>query len=118
MEVRERIVKYLQQCVTDATVPDWMVTRRTALIQKDPEKGNIARNYRPIACLPMLCKLLTSISEKLYKHLEEKDLLFNDQKGYRKRSRGTNDQLLIDEARRRQTNLAMARIDYKKVYSV
>ena len=122
--VRERIVMYLQQCVTDAAVPDWMVTGRTTLIQKDPEKGNVANNYRPIACLHLMWKLLTGIiSERLYKHLEDKDLLVNEQKGCRKRSRGTKDQLLIDKAilkncRRRKTNLAMAWIDYRKAYDM
>ena len=118
--VRERIITYLQQCVTDAAVPDCMVTGRTTLIQKDPEKGNVGSNYRPIACLPLMWKLLTGIiSDRLYKHLEDKDLLTSEQKGCRKRSRGIKDQLLIDKAilkncRRRKTNLAMAGSDYRK----
>jgi len=65
-------------------------------------------------------KLLTGImSEKLYYHLERNNLLVDEQKGCRKKSRGTKDQLLIDKAilkncRHRLTNLSMAWIDYRK----
>ena len=43
------------------------------------------------------------------------------QKGYKRKSRGTKDQLLIDktilkDCRKRRTNLAMAWIDYRKAY--
>jgi len=48
-------------------------------------------------------------------------LLPDEQKGYRRKTRGTEDQLLIDKmvlknCRRRHTNLNMAWIDYKKPY--
>ena len=54
----------------------------------------------------------------MYKHL--KGILPGEQKGCRRRSRGTQDQLLIDKAiledcKRRHTNLAMAWIDYDMV---
>ena len=47
----------------------------------------------------------------------------NEQKGCKKRSRGTKDQLIIDktvlkDCRNRKTNLAMAWIDYKKAYDM
>ena len=57
------------------------------------------------------------IVEKLYRHLERNGLLVNDeQKGCRKGSRGTKDQLLVDKTvvkncRRKLTNLSMAWID-------
>lgn len=70
----------------------------TTLIMKDKEKGNIPSNYRPIACLPMMWKLLTGmLSENLYDHLYTENLLPAEQKGCRKRSRETKDQLLIDK---------------------
>ena len=51
------------------------------------------------------------------------DCLKDEQKGCRKGSRGTKDQLLVDKAilkncRRRLTNLSMAWIDYKKAYDM
>ena len=47
---------------------------------------------------------------KLYQHLENENLLLEEQKGCRHASRGTKDQLLIDKAvikncKRRKTNL-------------
>ena len=76
------------------------------------------------ACLPQMWKLLTSIfSEAMYEHFTCQELLLNEQKGCRKNSRGTKDQLLIDKAilnncRRRLTNLSMAWIDYRKSYDM
>ena len=41
-----------------------------------------ASNYHPIACLPMMWKLLTGVmGEKLYHHLERNGLLRDEQKG-------------------------------------
>jgi hypothetical protein len=55
------IAKHLQMCVNEGNVPEWMVKGRTVLIQKDKSKGTVVGNYRPIACLPLMWKLLTSI---------------------------------------------------------
>ena len=45
------------------------------LIQKDPIKSNAVGNYRPIAYLNLLWKLLTGIiTDKLHEHLENQDL--------------------------------------------
>ena len=114
----------LKECVEQGQVPDWMVKGRTVLLQKDPAKGNAESNYRPIACLPLMWKLLTGIfAEQLYDHLHRNGLLPNEQKGCRKNSRGTKDQLLIDreilrEARRKKRHLAMVWIDYRKAYDM
>ena len=94
------------------------------LIQKDPTKSTQVTNYRPIACLLTVWKLLTGIrEEKLYQHLERNGLLADEQRGCSKGSRGTKDQLLVDMAilkkcRRNLTNLSMAWIDYKKAYGM
>ena len=56
------------------------------LMRKDRTKGNTFGNYRPIACLNLLWKLLTgAITYKLYEHLENQDLLPEEQKGCRRR---------------------------------
>ena len=118
------IVQELNQCLMTGKVPTLMVEGRTVLIQKDPDKGNVVGNYRPIACLNLLWKLLTAIiSDKLYVHLETQDLLPEERKGCRKVSRGTKDQLLIDKAvirncKRRKSNLNMAWIDFRKAYDM
>ena len=81
-------------------------------------------NYRPISCLTLKWKLLTGIiSEHLYSFLEEKKILSEEQKGCKRNSRGTTEQVLLDkpvftDCKRRNTNLAMAWIDYPKVYDV
>ena len=36
--------------------PAWMTHGRTVLFQKDPRRGNVAENYRPITCLPLMWK--------------------------------------------------------------
>ena len=105
-------------------MPSWLTEGRTALLWKDKSKGNIASNYRPITCLPLMWKLLSGvIADQIYGHLDQQKLLSEEQKGYRKRSRGTNDLLYIDgavirEVKSRKKNLAMALIDYKKAYDM
>ena len=118
------LAKELEVCLARGVVPPWMVKGRTVLIQKDPAKGTVASNYRPIACLPIMWKLLTGIfAEQIYDHLKDNNLLPDEQKGCRKRSRGTKDQLLIDkaitlDAKRRKRCLNMAWVDYKKAYDM
>ena len=56
----------------------------------------------------------------MYGHLSFQELLPNEQKGCRKNSRGTKDQLLIDKAilkncQRRLTNLSLAWIEYNRL---
>ena len=47
-----------------------MTIVRTAPVQKDKSKGNVASNYRPVNCLPIIWKLLAgTISERLYNYL-------------------------------------------------
>ena len=105
-------------------LPEWMTYGRTVLCLKDPERGNAVDNYRPITCLPLMWKLLTGmIADNLYGYLEREKTLPDEQKGCRRESRGTKDQLLIDKAilkdcRKRHTNLAMAWIDYRKAYDM
>ena len=94
----------------------------TVLLIKDKVKGNAVGNYRPITCLPIMWKVLTGmIAEDLYQHLHRSSLLPDEQKGCRKESRETKDQLVIDRAilrdcKQRKANLAIAWIDYKKAY--
>ena len=57
----------------------------------------------------------------MYENLEKKHLLPAKQKGCRRKSRGTKDQLLVDKliiknCKRRKTGLGMAWIDYKKAF--
>ena len=65
-------------------------------MQKDKSKGNIASNYRPITCLPLMWKLLLGeIVDQIYGHLDLQKLLQKEQKGCRVRSRETNDYFIL-----------------------
>ena len=69
-------------------------------------------------------KLLSSIfSDRVYQHLLDNQLLPEEQKGGRKKSRGRKDQLLIDKAilkevKKLNKNMTMSWIDYKKAYDM
>ena len=97
---------------------------RTTLIINDVSNGNLVSNFRSITCLAMMWKLMTGIfAEEIYDHLETNKLLPEEQKGCRRNSRGTKDQLLTDKmviknCKRRMTNLCLAWIDYKKAYDM
>ena len=89
------------------------------------KKGeNAVGNYRPITCLNLLWKLLTGITnEEVYDYLNQQKLLPEEQKGCRRKARGTKYQLLIDKevvknSRRRKTNLNVAWIDFRKTYDM
>ena len=63
------------------------------------------------------------ISTAIYDYIESNDRLPTEQKGCRRKSRGTKDQLLIDktvmnDCRKRHPNLGMAWVDYKKAYDM
>ena len=102
----------------------WLTRGRTSLLQKDKSKRNVASNYRPITCLPLMWKLLIGvIADQIYAHLDQEKFLPKEQKGCRKGSGGTNDLLYIDravikEVKSRDKNLAMVWIDYKKAYDM
>ena len=122
-KMHERIATQLNEILEGAKeIPSWMTCGRTVLCQKDPVKGNSVENFRPIACLPLMWKLLTGIIlEDMYCFIENKSLLPEEQKCCRRNSRETKDQLLIDKAilkdcSKRRTNLAMMWIDYRKAY--
>jgi len=118
--LHERIARQLQEVITTGKPPDWMTKGRTVLILKDPKKGTTPSNFRPITCLPLLWKVLSSIlAESIYKHLWQQDAIPWEQKGCQKKSRGTKDHLVIDkgvmkDSKIRKTNLAMGWEDYKK----
>ena len=78
---------------------------------------------QPIIIL-LMWKLLTGvIPEEMYNYLEREKILPEEQKGCKRGSRGTKDQLLIDktilkDCKKRHTNLSMVWIDYRKAYDL
>ena len=118
----ERVRLQIKECLDSGFVTSWLIRRKTSLLQKNKSKGNVASNYRPITCLPLLWKLLTGvIADQIYEHLDQEKLSAEEQKACRKGSRRTNDLLFTDravikEVKSRNKNLAMAWINYKKAY--
>ena len=94
-------------------IPKWMTTRKTILCQEDPGKGNAVDYDRPSSSLPLMWKVMTGmIANSVYEYLEMYNLFPVEQKGYRRNSRGTKDQLVIDkmvlnDCKKRHTNLGM-----------
>jgi hypothetical protein len=122
--LHRKLVKYLNECLETAQTPSWMTTGRTVLIQKDKTKGRAPGNYRPITCLPIVWKLMTSmVAEEIYRHLEDNDLIGEEQKGCRSGYKGTKDHLMLDkvilkDCKNRKKGLAMGWIDYQKAYDL
>ena len=123
--LHDRIVSQMNDMINNRIpVPSWMTCGRTILCQKDHSKGNADENYRPITCLSLKWKLLTGvIAGSMYEYLERSNILPEEQKGCRRKSRGTKDQLLIDkmilqDCKQGHKNLAMARVDYRKAFDL
>ena len=113
--LHERLAIKMNHMINNGdTIPAWLTKGRTVLCQKDPQRAN---NFRPISCLPLMWILMTGIiSDCIYTFLEENEMLPVEQKGCRKKGRGTKDQLLIDKAiledsEHKHRNLAMAWVD-------
>ena len=84
VSMQERRAFHLQSCIPRGEVPDWITTGPAVLLLKNKSKGNEVNNYKPMTCLPRMWKLLTGIvTDEIYNHLEENDLLPEDQKGCR-----------------------------------
>ena len=122
-KMHERIATQLHEILEEKKeIPSWMTYGKTVLCQKDPAQGNSVENFRPITCLPRMWKLLVGIiSEDMHCFMENENLLPEEQKGCKRKSRGTKDQLLIDktilkDCRKRRANLAVVWIDYRKTY--
>ena len=96
--IHDRRALEMNRCLQDAQVPDWMTKGKTTLIQKDPNKGTVPNNYRPITCLLVMWKILTAqIRKEIYYSLTSRGLFPEEQKGCCKGSRGTAELLYIDQ---------------------
>ena len=101
--------------------PDWLTRGKTTLLPKSQET-HLPNKYLPICCLNTTYKLLTGIiADSIYDHLDRGDYLEKEQKGCIRNRFGTKDQLLVnktilEDCKRRQRNLSMAWIDYKKAF--
>ncbi|XP_047484939.1 uncharacterized protein LOC125036390 [Penaeus chinensis] len=77
-------------------------------VRKIHRKAQRLINIEPITCLPLMWKLLTgTVADEMYQYLEQSNILPDEQKGCRRRSRGTKDQLLIDRTILRDYDLKL-----------
>ena len=78
--LHERVRSQLKECLDSGFVPSWLTKERTALLQKDKNRGNIGSNYRPITCLPLMWELLSGVIEdQIHGHLDQQKLLLEEQ---------------------------------------
>ena len=95
----------------------------TTLLYKKGDKS-VAKNYRPITCLPTCYKVLTLIiTNRVYDHICKNDILPPEQKGIKQKARGYKDHLVMDKVileltQQNKWNLSLAWIDYQKAYDL
>ena len=100
-----------------------MTEGRTVLLPKTEDSSN-ERNYRPITCLNTCYKIFTGmIGNFMKEHAERNKIWDRRQLGTCSGVLGTLDQLTIDnvimeEVRNQQRNLAAAFYDYQKAYDM
>ena len=100
-------------------IPTRMFRGITKLVPKKTDIKNPA-NYRPITCLPIVYKILSSIfASRMMGHLKTNNPIAEEQKVGIADCYGCIDQLLInsivlDDAKQRNKNISIAWIDYKK----
>ena len=117
-----RIAQQLNRLLETATIEEWLSIGKIKLLMKNKKAGAIPSNYRPITCLCTTFKLMIAIiTDAIQNHLYKYNLIPQEQKGNRRNSRDTKDQLLIDNmilrnSRRCKTNMHVAWIDYKKAF--
>ena len=52
--LHDRVRLRLKECLDSGFAPSWLTRGRTSLLQKDKSQDNVASNYRPITCLPLM----------------------------------------------------------------
>ena len=115
--VRQFNMVYKQNC----TLPEWLVTGRTVLLQKSNESAQ-AKNYCPIACQNIEYELFTGrINSLIIDHCTTNNIIMPEQAGGKQGSWGCTDQLLVnkkilDEAKQHRCNLLMMWFGYKKAF--
>lgn len=118
----KQMAKYFNSILnSELNIPDFLLKGNTYLLHKTGDTRNPA-NYRPITCLSTMYKLFTKIlANRIYEHCEAHQIIYEEQKGCSKNTKGCKDQLIIDsvtvqQAIKKKRNLSMAFIDYKKAF--
>ena len=113
--IPDRLSTEMNKCIQKTEILGSMTKRKITLIQKDPLKGPTLKLYRHI-----MWKILTvQISENIYYSAISHGLFPNEQKGFCKRARDTEellfmDQHIINENKTSRNNIAVVWNDQKK----
>ena len=112
---------YNQAIKHPENLPDWFTTTQTYLLAKNKDTES-PKSYRPIACLSISYKVLTSIlTERSYSYMIKNNILPEEERGCARNSYECKDQLMINKAiiedcKKKRKNLSMAWIAYKKAF--
>ena len=117
--IYDRLALEMNRCLQEAPVPKRITKGRTTFIQKDPRKRSRPKQLQTNIVPTYDVKIVTAqIREEIYFSLTSLGVFLEEQKGCRKRHRGTGELLYIDQhilnESKTPKTLAMAWIDYKK----
>ena len=77
------VLSYLfNSCMLSGVFPDELKIAKVVPLHKS-ENSNLMSNYRPISILPTLSKIFKLIHSRIYQFLEENEVIYNYQFGFR-----------------------------------
>ena len=90
-------MSYFNRFINDpALAPEWFTFGKTSLAAKKSDPDHPSK-YRPITCLPTVYKIfLLLIGKSMKNHIQNNNLMPQEQKGCAPNTLGCIDQLLID----------------------
>ncbi|XP_045460542.1 uncharacterized protein LOC123670973 [Harmonia axyridis] len=119
------LANIFQRALTNPSViPESLTVGITHMLPKGEKSGN-PKNYRPITCLSSVYKVLKVLTGVLTlhisRHIGQHNILAREQNGCRRDARGCKELLTVDslitrQAKRKQRNISMAWIGYKKAF--
>ncbi|KAF2903383.1 hypothetical protein ILUMI_02806 [Ignelater luminosus] len=117
-----QLARTIQDVMNNPANPQLFLTAGITYIKPKSEETTRPENYRPIACLSTLYKIITAVITVLVtEYIDTWNILAEEQKGCKKGSQGCKEQLIIDsvilkQAEKQKRNLHMCYIDYKKAF--
>ena len=119
---RDKLTELYQSTYSgEEHLPPWLLQARTKLFAKN-EITDVAKSYRPIACLNLMYKIYTSfLNTFLSDHCYKNQIISPEQAAGKKGVWGCTEQLLINKAimtevRKKRRNLFTIWLDYKKAF--
>ncbi|XP_054744487.1 uncharacterized protein LOC129248901 [Anastrepha obliqua] len=120
--IHDKLAALFTKIITgEEELPNFATLGTTYMIPKCDEINDPSK-FRPITCLPVIYKILTScITNIFYEHIETHNLIAEEQKGCIRASQGCKEQLIIDQvvlgqSKQKNRNLYAAYIDWMKAF--